>query len=1463
MARGWQRTSAHGPSASRLGWLGALGCIALTLLISAPTADATEALPSACTVNHTPEACIAAALTAGFPQEEITVDEYGDFFWGTSGAQAYSTGTNDEYDAYENGAEVAEGHIFRANVGAGGSLAVFVGVHNGTLNSIEAPSDQALVCDYTNKACYGDTTHYYGNPGAPEAPSNTSAPAISGTVEAGATLSATAGSWTGKPTPSYAYQWRRCNSLGESCSSISGATEATYQLVEADVGATIVARVTATNSAGSSSASSVATSVVKAARPALPSACTVNHTPEACIAAALTAGFPQEEITVDEYGDFFWGTSGAQAYSTGTNDEYDAYENGAEVAEGHIFRANVGAGGSLAVFVGVHNGTLNSIEAPSDQALVCDYTNKACYGDTTHYYGNPGAPEAPSNTSAPAISGTVEAGGTLVAHTGTWSGAPAPTFAYQWESCDSAGSECSDIEGATGTEHELHSGDVGTRLRVRVTASNSTGTESATSAASALVVARTPPSNTAVPTISGTARDGQTLTAGAGSWTGTPAPTYAYQWQRCNTAGESCSAVSGATGPSYVLGHEDVGATIRVEVIATNIEGSSSSSSDATIAVAALAPENTARPSTHGIPQQGQTLTAANGSWIGTPTIGYAYQWRRCNSSGVACEDIAGATSESYLLAEADAGATVRVAVTASNAGGSQMKSSEASPVIASPAPFSSATPTVTGTVATGATLTAHPGTWTGDEPISYGYQWEGCNRSGGACSPISGATEATFSPTEAEIGDTVKATVTATNGLGSTEAHSAATVPVEAVAAGHPCDDTWTGPSTGNWGTAEDWAGGNVPGPTDHVCILDESAVAVTATGQGAGWITDHGTLTITGGLAIAGPQVSSIHTLKVEGGTLEGAGEVDVSASFATSSYVTLKGAGSTVIEAGASGSIGATSGGGVNLDERSLINQGTLTVPGGAGLGGSHGAQLVNSGTLVVNGESASENHGLIAGENEATLTNTGTLAKTEGSGTTAIEFAIANEGTVTAEVGRLEFTGGGSSGELAKDSWLAASGASILFEGFLHSEYDLGQEATFAGDVALNANVTAGELDGASADVTSQIGDLTITGFETSTLRSLTFSQPEPNYHNSQKLTVDGELAILGEVQWSSNDAQFVGPGSIVAGPESSTHFNASAWIHLSGGTFVNLGTATWETGGIEAEHEGRFFENYGTFHADQDGANPVVQGCTIDETPETCPVFVNFGTFDAAFPKAPGVSHKIGWEVDFLNIGTLEAPYWEMPRCEWEYSEVPGPGAEACNQEIVEYEGLLLSDRAIMIQDEDCESEEASPCPEEGEQEALESEEGSEEPEGMTLEGETEEEGEAHSFSFPGPSPDLLFGDKAVHCYPNLAHPHQSKHDPTTANVILTVKCEALVSMYLRVALYLNKHKVSDSGLRFKGIEVHEGEENTAAPCHPGVYQAWAKYAVQWKPPTTATGPEAASGWGRPRNVTCKEYALKH
>jgi hypothetical protein len=199
------------------------------------------------------------------------------------------------------------------------------------------------------------------------------------------------------------------------------------------------------------------------------------------------------------------------------------------------------------------------------------------------------APGTPTNSTAPALSGSTVEGQTLKTSNGSWTGSPT-SFAYQWQRCSSTGSECVAIGGATAAGYKLTSADVGHALRAAVTASNASGSATAASGASPAVTAAIPaaPGNTALPAISGSTVEGKTLKTSNGSWSRSPT-SFAYQWQRCSSAGAECATISAASASSYLLTSTDVGHTIRVVVTAKNGGGSTAATSGHTGAVTAAA----------------------------------------------------------------------------------------------------------------------------------------------------------------------------------------------------------------------------------------------------------------------------------------------------------------------------------------------------------------------------------------------------------------------------------------------------------------------------------------------------------------------------------------------------------------------------------------------------------------------------------------------------------------------------------------------------------------------------------------------------------------------------------------------------------------------------------------------------------------------------------------------------------
>ncbi len=186
-----------------------------------------------------------------------------------------------------------------------------------------------------------------------------------------------------------------------------------------------------------------------------------------------------------------------------------------------------------------------------------------------------------------------------------------------------------------------------------------------------------------------------------------------------------------------------------------------------------------------GKPVQGQTLTAAAGTWTQTPGS-VAYAWWRCNANGRICAPIDGATSVTYVPVAADVGHALAALVTATVGSSTQETLSVATDAIKAPPPLAPAAPlVVSGTAKIGQQLTGAAGTWTGTEPIAFHYQWYRCDAGGAHCASVHGATVATFRLTSKDAGKTIGLTITATDGNGTKQpAYASLVGPVAASAA-------------------------------------------------------------------------------------------------------------------------------------------------------------------------------------------------------------------------------------------------------------------------------------------------------------------------------------------------------------------------------------------------------------------------------------------------------------------------------------------------------------------------------------------------------------------------------------------------------------------------------------------------------------------------------------------------------
>lgn len=460
-------------------------------------------------------------------------------------------------------------------------------------------------------------------------------PSVSGLPQEGQTLTAGTGVWEGAPSLSYSYRWEACNLAGEECFAMPGATEATLRLESSLLGYLMRVAVTASNAFGSRTAISAMTRVVSLSAPPVfvssfgsegggsgefyrPTGVAVDASGDVWVAdgyGSKVEKFSSSGSWLASYGSF--GSEEGEfdepvgvAINRSTGDIYVADQNNNRVVElseeGHWVRSWTGGEGEF------HEPNGIAVDAKGN-VWVTDYGDDRVEefdgeGHFERQFGTVGS--GPGEFYGP--SGVVVANGLVYVtdlnnarlegfdeegdyegEVGGW-GFGVGGFMYPGGlAADASGNiYVADI----GNDRIQQLEEYGSFRSFFGTAGHGPGqmeepedvaiapsgaiyvTDSGNNRVEQWAPAGKPDEETPV-SVNGQVLDGQTLTAGTGVWTAAPAPSYAYQWERCNRAGTECSAISGATGSTYTLGEADEGKTIRVQVTASNEHGEAASTS--------------------------------------------------------------------------------------------------------------------------------------------------------------------------------------------------------------------------------------------------------------------------------------------------------------------------------------------------------------------------------------------------------------------------------------------------------------------------------------------------------------------------------------------------------------------------------------------------------------------------------------------------------------------------------------------------------------------------------------------------------------------------------------------------------------------------------------------------------------------------------------------------------------------
>jgi len=471
------------------------------------------------------------------------------------------------------------------------------------------------------------------------------------------------------------------------------------------------------------------------------------------------------------YGSANFATSATLALNTWANLQLHVVTAGATstvevLKDGTLIYRTTGAGLGTA---GVSTVQIGNDTAAQASTVVADTINVQ----------NGGSLSPPSNTALPAIAGEPEQGQVLSASTGSWSGTQPIGYAYQWQRCDPSGANCTPVGSASST-YTLAPADVGSTIVVAVTASNSIGSGTTMSAATAVVQAS---SNTLFSdgfesgdfsawTPPKTGGDGSAVVQSSIVKSGS----YAAQLSESSASGSKAYVRETLASPQV-----DLTATGDFQVVQEGASGGNVPffrffTGGGTRIITLY------RQNVNGKVQVG----FGGGNFVSSGTLALN-TWANVQLHVI----IAGTASTVevrlngtlvYSTTSANLGTTATASLQLGNETTAQKFTLAADNITAqtsnSGPPVNTAPPAILGSAQQGQTLTASPGSWSGAQPIGYAYQWQRCDTSGANCANV-GSADTSYTLTIADVGSTIVVAVTASNSAGSATAPSAATMAV------------------------------------------------------------------------------------------------------------------------------------------------------------------------------------------------------------------------------------------------------------------------------------------------------------------------------------------------------------------------------------------------------------------------------------------------------------------------------------------------------------------------------------------------------------------------------------------------------------------------------------------------------------------------------------------------------------